>query len=131
MSAHVVGLTNIDDQGIEGLELAFEDWLTGHPGKKQVLRDRRGHVIRDLEYVAIAEPGQDLELALDLRVQYLAHRELKSAITQYGARSGSVVVLDNSTGEVLAMANQADLQPERFERYGLCSAAQSRRYGPL
>lgn len=118
VSAHVVGLTNIDDQGIEGLELAFEDWLTGHPGKKQVLRDRRGHVIRDLEYVAIAEPGQDLELALDLRLQYLAHRELKSAITQYGARSGSVVVLDNSTGEVLAMANQPAYNPNDLSGTG-------------
>ena len=86
---------------MNGLGLAFEDWLAGHAGEKQVLGDRQGHVIRDLEYVAMAEPGQDLELALDLRVQYLAHRELKSAIAQYGARSGSVVVLDNSTGEVL------------------------------
>lgn len=118
VSAHVVGLTNIDDQGIEGLELAFEDWLSGHPGKKQVLRDRRGHVIRDLEYVAMAEPGQDLELALDLRVQYLAHRELKAAITQYGARSGSVVVLDNSTGEVLAMANQPAYNPNDLRGTG-------------
>jgi cell division protein FtsI (penicillin-binding protein 3) len=118
VSAHVVGLTNIDDQGIEGLELAFDDWLAGHPGKKQVLRDRRGHVIRDLEYVSMAEPGQDLELALDLRVQYLAHRELKSAITQYGARSGSVVVLDNSTGEVLAMANQPAYNPNDLRGTG-------------
>lgn len=118
VSAHVVGLTNIDDQGIEGLELAFEDWLAGHPGKKQVLRDRRGHVIRDLEYVAMAEPGRDLELALDLRVQYLAHRELKAAITQYGARSGSVVVLDNSTGEVLAMANQPAYNPNDLSGTG-------------
>ncbi|MBL6808620.1 MAG: penicillin-binding protein 2 [Pseudomonadales bacterium] len=118
VSAHVVGLTNIDDQGIEGLELAFDEWLTGQPGQKRVLRDRRGHVIRDLEYVAMAEPGQDLELALDLRVQYLAHRELKAAITQYGARSGSVVVLDNQTGEILAMANQPAYNPNDLRGTG-------------
>jgi cell division protein FtsI (penicillin-binding protein 3) len=121
VSAHVVGITNVDDQGLEGIERAYDAWLAGSPGAKRVIRDRRGRVVRDLEYLRAAEAGRDLALAIDLRLQYLAYRELKAAVGQYGARSGSVVVLDNRTGEVLAMVNQPSYNPnapvtERFDR---------------
>jgi cell division protein FtsI (penicillin-binding protein 3) len=111
VAAHVVGITNVDDEGLEGLELAFDHHLSGTPGAKRVIRDRRGRVVRDLEYLEVAEPGRDLILSIDLRLQYLAYRELKAAISQYGAKSGTVVVLDNQTGEVLAMVNQPSYNP--------------------
>lgn len=111
VAAHLVGITNIDDQGIEGLELAYDHWLTGSQGRKRVLRDRRGRVVRDLEYLATAEPGHDLTLALDLRLQYLAYRELNRAMRSTRAQSGSVVVLDTHTAEVLAMVNAPTYNP--------------------
>lgn len=111
VAAHLVGITNIDDEGIEGIELAYDPWLSGSPGRKRVIRDRRGHLVRDLEHLASVEPGRDLTLSIDLRLQYLAYRELKSAMTQYSARSGSVVVLDVDSGEVLAMVNQPAYNP--------------------
>ncbi|MCC5884861.1 MAG: penicillin-binding protein 2 [Gammaproteobacteria bacterium] len=111
VAAHVVGITNIDDEGIEGMELAYQHWLTGRPGRKRVVRDRFGQVVRDLEYLATAEPGQPLQLSIDLRLQYLAYRELTAAMTQHRAQSGTVVVLDTRTGEVLAMVNWPSYNP--------------------
>lgn len=111
VAAHLVGITDIDDAGIEGVELAYEPWLSGTPGRKRVIRDRRGSLVRDLEYLQTVVPGRDLTLSIDLRLQYLAHRELKAAMTQYDAESASVVVLDVATGEVLAMANQPAYNP--------------------
>ncbi len=111
VAAHVVGITNIDDRGIEGLELAYDAWLAGSQGRKRVLRDRRGRLVRDLEYLATAEPGRELTLSIDLRLQYLAYRELSAAMQQYRAKSGTVVVLDNRTGEVLAMVNWPSYNP--------------------
>lgn len=121
VAAHIVGITNIDDVGIEGLELAYDAWLTGAPGRKRVLRDRRGQVVRDLEYLATAEPGRALTLSIDLRLQYLAYRELTAAMQQYRAESGTVVVLDSRSGEVLAMVNWPSYNPNaavtaHFER---------------
>lgn len=109
--AHVLGFTNIDDRGQEGLELAFDDWLAGKPGKKRVIRDRLGHVVENVELLHEAQPGRDLTLSIDRRIQYLAYRELKAAISEHGARSGSMVVLDVETGEVLAMVNQPSFNP--------------------
>jgi len=109
--AHVLGFTNIDDQGQEGLELAFDPWLTGKPGAKRVIRDRQGQVIEDIDLVRAAEPGRDLVLSIDRRVQYLAYRELKAALVRHQARSGSVVVLDIPTGEIVAMVNQPSYNP--------------------
>lgn len=109
--AHVVGFTNIDDRGQEGLELAFDEWLTGTPGAKRVLRDRLGRTIRDIESIRPAQPGRDLILSIDQRVQYLAYRELKAAVQAAGARGGSIVVLDPRTGEVVAMVNQPSYNP--------------------
>jgi len=119
ITAHVLGFNNIDDQGQEGLELAFDDWLKGEPGKRRVVTDVLGDAIEDIELVAEAELGRDLVLSIDKRIQYLAYRELKQAVQRNGAKSGSVVVLDAHTGEVLAMVNQPSYNPNRFsERAG-------------
>ncbi len=109
--AHVLGFTNIDDRGQEGLELAFDDWLRGTPGSKRVIRDRRGRIVESVDLVRAAQPGRDLTLSLDRRIQYLAHRELRNAIVETGASSGSAVVLDVATGEVLAMVNLPTFNP--------------------
>jgi cell division protein FtsI (penicillin-binding protein 3) len=111
VTGHVVGFTDVDDLGQEGLEAAFDHWLKGEPGSKQVVQDRRGQVIRDVELLRAARPGRDLRTSIDLRLQYLAYRELKAVVAESGARWGSVVVLDPRTGEVLAMVNQPSHNP--------------------
>ena len=109
--AHVLGFTNIDDRGQEGLELAFDDWLRGKPGAKRVIRDGHGRTVESVDLVRAAEPGKDLTLTIDRRVQFLAYRELRAALLRTGASSGSAVVLDVATGEVLAMANLPTYNP--------------------
>jgi cell division protein FtsI (penicillin-binding protein 3) len=111
VAGHLVGFTDIDDRGQEGLELAFDYWLGGEAGSKRVLQDSMGHVIGDVEQIKAPRPGRTLRTSIDLRLQYLAYRELKQAVTETGARSGSVVVLDPNTGEVLAMVNQPSFNP--------------------
>ncbi|HEY7671246.1 MAG TPA: penicillin-binding transpeptidase domain-containing protein [Gammaproteobacteria bacterium] len=108
---HVIGFTDIDDHGQEGLELAFDYWLRGEAGSKRVVQDRYGRIIGDVEQVKAAQPGRTLRTSLDLRLQYLAYRELKAAVSEMRARSGSVVVLDPRTGEILAMVNQPSFNP--------------------
>ncbi|TLF49672.1 penicillin-binding protein 2 [Halomonas urmiana] len=117
VSAQLLGVTNIDDLGQEGLELAYQPYLAGVPGKRRVLKDRRGRLVRDLELLQEAQPGGDLTLALDQRLQYMAYRELKAAVTEHDADGGSVVMLDARSGEVLAMANQPSYNPN--DRAGL------------
>ena len=109
--AHVLGFTNIDDRGQEGLELAFDEWLTGTPGAKRVIRDGQGRTIENVDLIRAAAPGHDLTLTIDRRIQFLAHRELRSTLLRTGATSGSAVVLDVATGEVLAMANLPSYNP--------------------
>jgi cell division protein FtsI (penicillin-binding protein 3) len=111
MLAHVLGFTNIDDRGQEGLELAFDDWLRGTPGIKRVIRDNKGRIVENVDLVRPAQPGRDLVLSIDRRIQYLTYRELRNAIAETGASSGSAVVLDVATGEVLAMANLPTFNP--------------------
>ena len=111
MVGHLLGFTNVDDQGQEGLELAFDNWLRGHAGRKQVLKDRLGRIVEDVESIEPPRPGGDLSTAIDLRLQYLAYRELKAAVQRARAASGSAVVLDVLTGEVLAMVNQPAYNP--------------------
>jgi cell division protein FtsI (penicillin-binding protein 3) len=111
VAAHMLGFTDIDDHGREGVELAFDQWLAGVPGKRQVLKDRRGHLIRDVQVTQNAKAGKALALSLDLRLQYLAHRELRNALVEFGAKAGSLVMLDVKTGEVLAMVNQPTYNP--------------------
>lgn len=110
-TAHVIGFTNIDDVGQEGLELAFEKWLSGKAGKKRVMRDRLGHIIANIELLSIPKPGHDIALSIDRRVQYAVYRELKKAIEAYDAASGSVVIMDVHTGEILAMTNFPSFNP--------------------
>lgn len=111
VSSHVVGFTNIDDEGQEGTELAMDAELEGHSGRKKVVRDLLGRVIQDIEVLEPAEPGEDVTLSIDLRLQYLAYRELLSAVQKHKARGGSAVVVDAHTGEVLAMVNQPAYNP--------------------
>src|SRR5512139_1538619 len=117
VAAHVVGFTNVDDLGQEGVERAYQDWLAGREGERQVLRDRRGNTIRDLAPIKTAQMGGNLALALDLKIQYLAHRELAAAIAKHKAKGGSIVVLDAKTGEILALANQPIFNPNNRRNY--------------
>jgi len=112
-AAHVIGFTNVDDKGQEGLELAYNDWLQGEQGKKWVIKDRLGRIISDVRKVSDQKPGHDLVLSIDRRIQYLAYRELQKGVTENVARSGSVVVLDAKTGEVLAMVNLPTFNPNQ------------------
>src|SRR5690554_4995232 len=111
VTAHLVGMADIDDRGQEGMELAYDAWLSGENGKKEVLKDLHGRTVKELQLIKSARPGQSLTLSIDLRLQYLAHRELKSAVEKSGAAAGSLVILDVQTGEVLAMANQPSYNP--------------------
>ena len=109
--AHVLGFTNIDDRGQEGLELAFDEWLRGSAGAKKVIRDNRGRIVENVDLVKQAQPGKDLTLSIDRRIQFLAYRELRNALLTNNASSGSAVVLDVATGEVLAMVNLPTYNP--------------------
>ena len=111
VAGHVVGFTNIDDAGQEGVELMLDDVLRGDPGSKRVIRDRLGRMVENVESIRDARPGQDIQLSLDRRIQYLAYRELKAAVSRHKARAGSAVVLDVRSGEVLAMVNQPAFNP--------------------
>jgi len=110
-AAHLVGFSNVDDIGQEGLELTYDDWLRGVPGRRQVIKDRRGHIIEELNTIETAQPGKSLELSIDFRLQNIAYRELKEEFITRRAKAASVVVLDVETGEVLAMANQPSYNP--------------------
>lgn len=109
--AHVIGFTNVDDKGQEGLELAYNNWLEGSSGLKKVIKDRLGRVIADVSFIRAPEPGHDLQLSISKPIQYIAYRELSSGIKKYKADSGSIVVLDVKTGEILAMANLPSYNP--------------------
>lgn len=111
VTAHVVGFTNIDDSGQEGMELAYQEMLQGVDGKKRVVKDLKRRTIKDVGLIRNAAPGQDVTLSIDLRAQYLAYRELLSAVNEYQATSGMAVALDIQTGEVLAMVNQPSYNP--------------------
>ncbi len=111
VAAHLIGFTNVDDHGQEGLELAWDAWLSGEPGLKRVVRDRLGRIVKDVEQIRPVRPGHDLRLSIDSRLQYLAYRELKKAVERHRARAGSIVLLDPHSGEVLAMVNQPSYNP--------------------
>ncbi len=111
VTAHLIGFTNIDDQGQEGMELAYEPWLHGVAGQKEVIKDRLGNVITELSVIKRPEQGKELRLSVDHRIQYLVYHELQEAVENFHAVSGSAVVLDVQTGEVLAMVNQPSFNP--------------------
>ena len=117
VAGHLVGFTSIDDEGQEGLELAFNHWLGGESGAKRVLKDRLGRSVEDVASIRPPRPGKDLRSSIDLRLQYVAYRTLKGAIQQFSADSGSIVILDVETGEVLAMVNQPTYNPNDRSQY--------------
>jgi cell division protein FtsI (penicillin-binding protein 3) len=109
--AHVVGFTGIDDNGQEGMELAQQKRLAGVPGSRKVIKDRKGRIVEDVESLRVPRDGEAVTLAIDQRLQFLAHKELKAAVEANRARGGSIVILDAKTGEVLALVNQPDYNP--------------------
>jgi cell division protein FtsI (penicillin-binding protein 3) len=109
--AHVVGFTGVDDKGQEGIELAAESRLAGLPGSRKVIKDRKGRTVEDVQSLRAPRNGEEVTLAIDQRLQFLAHRELKAAVEAYKAKGGSIVILDAHTGEVLALVNQPDYNP--------------------
>jgi len=117
VTGHVLGFTNLDEDGQEGLELAYNKSLAGIDGLKRVIKDAQGRVVGNVESIRAPRPGEDLVTSIDLRLQYLAYRELKSAVRQYKALAGSVIVLDVQTGEVLAMVNQPSFNANDRSQY--------------
>ena len=116
VTSHLLGFTNIDDVGQEGLELAFNDWLQGIPGSRRVIKDRLGYIVEAVESVSMPQPGKPLVLSIDRRIQYLAYRALKAAVLEHRANAASAVVLDVETGEILAMVNQPAGNPNNRQR---------------
>ena len=116
VAGHVVGFTTIDDQGQEGLELGYDQLLNGDDGAKRVIQDLYGRYVENVESIRAPRPGRDLVTSIDLRIQYLAYRELKAAMQEYRAHAGSVIVIDVDTGEVLAMVNQPSYNPNDREQ---------------
>ncbi len=115
ITAHVLGFTNIDGKGQEGLELAYNKWLSGKAGAKKVIRDGTGRTVENVELVRQAQPGHDLTLSIDRRIQYLAWRELKKDVEKYHATSASMVVMDPRNGEVIAMVNLPSYNPNDID----------------
>jgi cell division protein FtsI (penicillin-binding protein 3) len=111
VTAQLIGVTDIDDRGQEGIELAYDHWLNGQAGRKRIIRDRNGHAVQDVENIEDPSPGQTLQLTIDRRIQYLAYRELKAAVARHGAKGGMVVVLDAESSEMLAIASQPGFNP--------------------
>ncbi|WP_281213646.1 peptidoglycan D,D-transpeptidase FtsI family protein [Shewanella insulae] len=133
ISAQLVGLTNIDDKGIEGIENTYNDWLTGTPTKHKVRKSRDGHVVERLDTVQTGESSNDLVLSIDQRIQQLAYREIKRATEINQATSASIVVLDVHTGEVLAMANTPSYNPnsrDNLQSYRMRNRALTDAYEP-
>lgn len=118
VTSHLLGFTNIDDHGQEGIELAFDQWLRGRAGKRRVLKDRLGRVVENIDMISESRPGHNLALSIDRRIQYLAYRALRDAVNKYKATSGSVVVLNIPTGEILAMVNEPTYNPNDKRKPG-------------
>ena len=111
VAAHLVGMTNVDGKGQEGMELSFDSSLRGVDGARRAVRDGKRRIIEKTAEVRQPMPGQDLALSIDSRLQYIAHRELKAAVAHHRARSGTLVMMDAQTGEVLAISNQPAFNP--------------------
>ncbi|MFA6903033.1 MAG: penicillin-binding protein 2 [Gallionellaceae bacterium] len=116
VSSHLIGFTDVDDNGREGIEYGWQAHLGGKNGSQRVIKDRRGHIIEDVASVRVPKPGKDLTLSLDSKIQFMAYREIKAAVTQHHAKSGSIVVLDANSGEVLALANWPSYNPNIREK---------------
>ena len=116
MTAHIVGFTGVDDKGLEGVELAFQNQLLGHPGSRSVIKDRRGQIVEDVGSIRPPQDGRDILLALDSKIQYLAYSQLKQAVTDFQAKAGGAMVIDVKSGEILALANWPTYNPNNRER---------------
>jgi len=116
VAAHVVGFTDTDDKGIEGIEYHANEDLKGRIGQDKVIKDRMGRIIDSIDYIKAPQAGQDINLSIDKRLQYIAYRELKKAVAQHKAKSASLVVLDTQTGEVLAMVNEPAFNPNNYTK---------------
>ncbi len=117
--AHLLGFTDVDDNGQEGLELAYQDWLAGKPGSRRVIKDRLGHIVEDVESIKVPQEGRTLVLSIDSKIQYLAYRELKKAVEAQHAKAGGIVVLDAKSGEVLALASLPSYNPNNRTKLNL------------
>jgi len=115
--SHVLGMTDVEERGTEGIERELDDRLAGRPGSRRVIKDLKGRVVEDLEHVRAPQQGQDIALSIDLKLQYLAYRELKQAVATHKAKAGSIVVLDAQTGEILALANVPTYNPNNRAKY--------------
>ena len=111
VTAHVVGFTNIDDAGQEGMELASQKSLAGMTGSRRVIKDRLGRIVEDIQSIREPHDGKDLVLSIDSKIQYIAFSQLKEAVEKHKAKAGGIVVLDAKTGEVLALANLPTYDP--------------------
>lgn len=111
VTAHLLGFTNVDDAGQEGMELTYQNWLAGVPGSRRVIKDRRGNVVEDVESIQSPKRGRELVLSIDMKIQYLAYRELQNAVIAHKAKAAGIVVLDAETGEILALANLPSYNP--------------------
>jgi cell division protein FtsI (penicillin-binding protein 3) len=107
----LIGFTDANDIGKEGIESTYDKWLAGTTGRKKVMQDRFGHIIKDIQEVTAAEPGKDINLSIDRRLQYIAYKALKTAVYQHKAKTGAAIILDVTTGEVLAMVSQPSYNP--------------------
>ena len=116
LTAHMLGFTDVDDNGQEGIELAWQEALAGKPGSRRVIKDRKGRIVEDVESIRAPRAGKDIALSIDSRIQYLAYRELKQAVEASKAKAGGIVVLDAQTGEVLALANLPVYNPNNRTR---------------
>lgn len=123
VTAHVLGFTGVDENGQEGLELAFQSVLAGRPGSRRVIKDRLGRVVEDVQSIREPQDGQDIALSIDSKIQYMAYTHLRQAVLEHKARAGAIVVLDTKTGEVLALANVPAYNPNNR---GKLSGAQLR-----
>ncbi len=110
-TAHVVGFTNVEDRGLEGVELAFQDELAGLDGSRRVIKDRLGRVVEEIGDSVAAQHGRDIQLSIDSKIQFFAYQRVRDAVAKHKAKAGSVVVLDAKSGEVLALANYPSFVP--------------------
>lgn len=116
VTGHLLGFTNVDDRGLEGVELTYNDWLQGKAGKMLAIRDNIGRQVTDLSLLQAARPGREITLSIDRRIQYLTYRELKAAAQKFHAKSATAVVMDVRTGEVLAIADQPGFNPNSRDK---------------